>query len=189
MAREQGAALHARGHGRLYLGSFISLGENLRVSGSIGAAREAFYSAFDFSAGRGSAEECLTNARLALLEAGERNVEAARENLARCDALLARGNGWRGCSGFVALARAATAFAEGQTDEAENLFGNAIEIFQRYSLAFDEAEALRIWGRALADQYPARALEKCDAALEIFTTRDVGRAWIERVLADRNGSK
>ena len=187
MAREQGADLHARGHTRIYLGSFINLGENLRVAGSIGAAREAFYSALEFSAGRGIGEECLTNARLAILEAGERNVEAARENLARCDALLARGNGWRGCLGFVMVARAATAFAEGRTDEAENLFGNAIEIFQRYSMPFDEAEALRIWGRALADQSPSRALEKYDAALEIFTTREAGRAWIERVLEDRHG--
>lgn len=56
----------------------------------------------------------------------------------------------------------------------------------RYHPPFQQAEALYRWGRALlASGDLTRALEKFDAAIDIYRTRGAGEPFVERILADR----
>jgi tetratricopeptide (TPR) repeat protein len=125
-------------------------------------------------------------ARLAILEAGDGRVDEAIKLIGRCEELLDQGNGWRGYRGYVPMASGALAVAGGRIGEAEARFMEAIEVFDEFSLRFEEAETLYMWGRALRDGDARRAVEKYDAALEIYTRRGIGQAWIDRLLADRN---
>jgi DNA-binding SARP family transcriptional activator len=161
----------------------LDLGVVQWATGATESARETFDAALALMAGRSPTDECETNARLAILEAWEENSTKAAGHLLRCEEILARGNGWRGYLGNVALARAVVAAGDGRFDDV--LFSEAIDIYRRYGLPFGEAEALHMWGRALVASDAKRALEKYDAALEIYTSREIGKAWIERVLAER----
>jgi tetratricopeptide (TPR) repeat protein len=98
--------------------------------------------------------------------------------------ILENGEDWRGLVGAVARAEAVTAAAEGKSQDAERQFEKAGEIFRRYHVPFEEAEALYYWGRALnASGEHARANEKIDAAIEIYRRCGAGERWIERVEA------
>ena len=186
MAQEQMVQLRSRGHVFVELMSMVMLGGTQWAAGEAERARDTLQSALNLSQGRSASIECETLARLAVLEAGDRNVEVGAEHIARCEKLLAQGNGWRGCLGFVSRAKGATAAKGGRLSEAETLLAEALGIFHQYGTPFEKAETLHLWGRALADSDPKRALEKYDAALEIYTSRDVGKAWIDRVFADRS---
>ena len=65
--------------------------------------------------------------------------------------------------------------------------------FQGYCLPWEEADSLQYWGRALlAAGERARAIEKFDAAIEIYRSRGAGTRFIEYVTADKRraeGSK
>jgi tetratricopeptide (TPR) repeat protein len=98
---------------------------------------------------------------------------------------MAQGNAWRAFAGYLARAKGAIAVARGRVDEAESLFTDSIDVFRRYGIPFEEAETLRAWGGAVATEDPKRAIEKYDAALAIYTSRDIGKAWIDRVQAHR----
>jgi tetratricopeptide (TPR) repeat protein len=153
--------------------------------GDVDRARANFHSAIEILGGRCLTDEYAARTRLAILEAWDGHVSEAAKHLSRCDEILAQGNGWRGFLGMVGMAKASVAAARGRLGEAESLFAEAIEVFRKYGLPFAEAETLHLWGRALFEIDPKRALEKYDAALEIYTTREIGRAWIDRVLTDR----
>ncbi len=93
---------------------------------------------------------------------------------------------WRGLAGKVSLAEAVVAAAEGKYEEAEAQFEKSIQIFRRYHVPFEEAEALHYQGRALnASGELAQANEKLDAAIEIFRRCGAGERWVERVEADK----
>lgn len=178
--------LRARGH--LYIEAFhaVVLGATRWAAGAVDSARVSLLSALDsVQRGRFVALEGQTHARLAVLEAGDGHVGVAVEHIARCEKLMTQGNGWRGFLGVVARAKAAAAAANGRLSEAESLFADAVTTFRQYRLPFEEADTMHMWGRALADTDATRALEKYDAALDIYTSRGVGRAWVDRVLADR----
>jgi tetratricopeptide (TPR) repeat protein len=123
---------------------------------------------------------------LALLYAEMGRPHEARPHLERCRETLAQGEDWRGLVGRVALAEAAVAAVEGRLQEAEQQFEKAIEGFHRYTLPWEEAEALHLWGRALlATGQRERGLEKLDAAIEIYRRHGAGHLWIGRVEADK----
>jgi truncated hemoglobin YjbI len=97
---------------------------------------------------------------------------------------FARQQFWLRLAGKVSLAEAVVAAAEGKYEEAEAQFEKSIQIFRRYHVPFEEAEALHYQGRALnASGELAQANEKLDAAIEIY--RRCGESWVELVEADK----
>ena len=76
--------------------------------------------------------------------------------------------------------------AQGEYAVAETHFEKAIATFKRYCLPWEEADTLQCWGRALlAAGERARAIEKFDAAIEIYRSHGAGMRFIDYVLADK----
>jgi ATP/maltotriose-dependent transcriptional regulator MalT len=163
------------------------LAKLFRVRGDAGAAEAMLQSVL--AAGIDGPDILFTltaSTELALLHAENGRPDDAAPHLLRCHEIVAQGEDWRGLAGRVALAEASVAAAEGHTAEAEPLFEQAIDVFCRYALPWDEAEALHLWGRALfRTRRRAAAPEKFDAAIEIYQRHGAGRAWIDRVETDR----
>ncbi len=119
------------------------------------------------------------------LVAAGRVAEAA-EHAARARALVDAGREWRGRVGDVVETEAMVAAAEGRLTDAEEGFARAVDIDRRYGIVWSEAHALHEWGRALLRAgEPARAMEKLDAALDIYRRAGFGPRWLERVIADK----
>jgi class 3 adenylate cyclase len=113
-------------------------------------------------------------------------VDAARQELARCHEIIALGEDWFGLSGSVMRAEAVVAAAEQECEEADADFQKAIHIFRKYQVPFEEAEALYYWGRALnASGAHDRANQKLDEAINIYRRCGAGERWVERVEAQR----
>lgn len=94
---------------------------------------------------------------------------------------MAAGENWCGLAGFVVLAEAVLAAAEGRPKDAGAQFEKAADTFRRYQVPFEEADALYYWARALnASGEYARANEKLDAAIAIYQRWGAGERWIER---------
>jgi tetratricopeptide (TPR) repeat protein len=125
-------------------------------------------------------------AELALLLADAGRPKEASPHLDRCRELLGGEEDWRGATGRVALAEAAALVAEGLVEVASERFHAAIEVFHRFSLPWDEAEAWHRWGRARLDagDRPG-ALERLSQSLELYQRHGAGRRWVERVLSDK----
>jgi ATP/maltotriose-dependent transcriptional regulator MalT len=135
--------------------------------------------------GQHVAIELATRADLALLLAQAGDPEGARVHLARCREILAAGEDWRGRAGRVALAEAVTLAADGHPREADNVVGRAVDIFRRYGLAWDEAEALHAWSgmlRAAGDR--RAAADRLDTAIALYQRLGAAERWIERLRAD-----
>ena len=78
------------------------------------------------------------------------------------------------------------AAAQGEYAAAETNFEKAIATFQHYCLPWEEADTLQHWGRALlAASERARAIEKFDAAIEIYRSHGAGTRFVEYVMADK----
>ncbi len=140
--------------------------------------------------------EVAIRADLALLCAESGRADEAEPHLARCRQVTTNAEDWRGLAGRVALAEAAVVAAvgagprtrldAGALQEAETHFRRAIDIFRRYTLPWDEAEALHLWGQALLNtRRRSAAIEKLDAAIEIYRRHGAGQPFIDRVEADR----
>ena len=128
------------------------------------------------------------NARqeLALLYAQTQRSEQAHPHLARCREVMAGGEDWRGLAGHIVRAEAVVAAAEGRFETAHEQFANAVEIYRRYQVPFEEAETLHYWGRALlAAGSSVQAVEKMDAAMELYRRHGAGERWIDGVHVDR----
>jgi DNA-binding CsgD family transcriptional regulator len=127
----------------------------------------------------------VASTELAILHATTGRVRDAMAHLARCRQILGKGEDWRGLAGRTALAEAVVAVGSGDLGEAGLHFDRAIATFQKYSLPWDKAEALHLWGRGLMKvRRRAAALDKFEAALEIYRRHGAGQAWIDRVEAD-----
>ncbi len=123
--------------------------------------------------------------RVAYLVADGRVGEAS-EIATRLRALIDAGREWRGRAGDVAVTEATVAAGEGRLEEADERFAQGLEVVRRHGLVWSEAYALHQWGRALLRAgEPARAVEKLDAALEVYRRSGFGPRWLERVLADK----
>src|SRR5207302_2041417 len=72
----------------------------------------------------------------------------ARQHLEQAKGLAAGTEDWRGLAGRLALAEAVVLWAEGQDQEAEGRASAAIEVFRRFVLPWDEADAQRRVARA-----------------------------------------
>ena len=112
--------------------------------------------------------------------------DAAQSHLVRCHEILASQEDWRGLAGAVARAEAVVAAAENRIQDAETFFERAIATFTRYSLPWEQAETLLLWGRAIAAGDERRANQKFDAAIEIYRRYGAGERWLERVQEARS---
>jgi tetratricopeptide (TPR) repeat protein len=122
-----------------------------------------------------------------LLDVAQARCAPAREQAAHAWALLAGDEDWRGLAGRVEMTEAAVRAAEGDLPAAEAGFARAIEILRRFSLPWDEAEALLLWGRALGRAGErTRAVERFDAALSIYDRCCAGPHWRDLVQRERS---
>ena len=133
--------------------------------------------------------ELETRAALVLVYADLGRIGQAAPHLNRCREISENGEDWRGLVGAVARAEAVVAAAEGKYEDTEVQFEKSVQIFRRYHVPFEEAEALHYWGRALnVSGEHGRANEKLDAAIEIYRRCGAGERWAQRVEADRQSS-
>jgi tetratricopeptide (TPR) repeat protein len=129
--------------------------------------------------------EMRSRTALSLLHVVQEQAERARPHIARIREIMAGGEDWRGLAGYAACSEAAVAAAAGRFDEARPQFARGIEIFRRYQVPWEEAEALSYWGRALvAEGEKELAVEKFKSAIDIYRNHGAGQQWIDRVMAD-----
>jgi class 3 adenylate cyclase len=129
--------------------------------------------------------ELATRAELALALADAGRPGDAATHLARAEELLAGNEDWRGVAGRVHLARAAMLAAE-DSPQVESAFGAALDVFDRVSLPWDQADGLQRWGHfRLAAGDRSGAQEKFAQVLEVYQRIGAGSPWIEPVVADR----
>jgi class 3 adenylate cyclase/tetratricopeptide (TPR) repeat protein len=119
---------------------------------------------------------------LALVRLEQGNPDDARGHLERGRDLLDPPEDWRGLSGRLALGEATLAAAEGRLEESEARFREAVDVFRRYHLPWEEAEAHLLAGSALrrAGQLE-EAAERFAAAAETYRRVDAARPWLERM--------
>jgi DNA-binding SARP family transcriptional activator/energy-coupling factor transporter ATP-binding protein EcfA2 len=99
--------------------------------------------------------EVMLRAELAVLGVETGRLQAARSHLDRCQEVLRAGEDWRGRAGRVAVAAGLLAAADGRHADAEAALAGALSTFRAHALPWEEAEALRLWGRHAdaADRY------------------------------------
>lgn len=127
---------------------------------------------------RAASELATVCAEIGHFAEAEQLVERVRD-------ILAGGEDWRGLAGRAALAEGAVALAAGHA-EGDSHFEEAIEVFRRYSLPWDEAEAFEVWahiGRRLHRGRSRRALvnEKLDCARAIYERIGAAGPWLDRL--------
>jgi tetratricopeptide (TPR) repeat protein len=126
--------------------------------------------------------EIRTRPQAALLAVELGQYGKAVEHLEICRGILKAGENWRGWTGFVNRAEAVVQAGIGKLEDAEEHFQKAINNFERYSLPWEVADTFHLWGRALLSVGEnASALEKLDAAIDIYRRHGGGQRWIDRV--------
>lgn len=114
---------------------------------------------------------------LALIACTTGHLEKARRHVMRSQEILAGGEDWRGLVGSVIAAEAAATFDE-DPDAAGRRFEQAIAIFRRYTLPWDEAEALTSWARGLLRVgRKAAAAARLEAAGTVYRRHGAGAPW------------
>jgi tetratricopeptide (TPR) repeat protein len=124
--------------------------------------------------------------RLAQLYAETKRPSEAAEQVARCQRIMAGGEDWRGLAGGVARANGIIEAARGNFDIALQEFEGALAVHQKYHLAWEEADTLQSWGRALAavgDK--TSATQKFEAAIEIYRSRGAHQRFVDHVMTDK----
>jgi DNA-binding CsgD family transcriptional regulator len=127
---------------------------------------------------------CRVELALHMAEAGR--LSEASPHIARMREILAEGEDWRGLAGRAALAEAAIAAAQAEHEVAAKHFEHALEVFRRFSLPWDEAEASEIWARSCRGFYRGRGrrafvADKLQAARAIYERIGAGQPWLERL--------
>jgi DNA-binding SARP family transcriptional activator len=107
-----------------------------------------------------------------------RSADAGPE-LERCRELFAAGDRWGAREGDLELAEATVAAADGQ--DAGRRFAAALDIYARYGVVWDRAEAFEQWALALSPHDPAGAATMLDRALELYDRHGASALWHERV--------
>jgi class 3 adenylate cyclase/tetratricopeptide (TPR) repeat protein len=149
-------------------------------------ARELLRAALPPLAGQQLAGELYGCVELVLVAADLGRPGEAENELARCRNIVDSGGDWRGHVGRVALAEATSAAAGGDVAAADTHFERAVENYRTYRAPWEEAEALHLWGRALAASNPEAAADRLDAALGVYRRHGAGAFWHDHVLADRD---
>ena len=125
--------------------------------------------------------ELMLRAELGRYLAEHGDLEAAMEQLARCEDIIAVGEDWRGRAGHVALARGAVAAARGDEQGADTAHRQALGTFALHRLPWWRAEALLAWARWLtaAGRAEAAATRRL-AALDVYAGIDAPQRWRDR---------
>jgi DNA-binding CsgD family transcriptional regulator len=160
------------------------------TSGNYEAAIGAFTRALELADEGCTGVEMRDRPGLAVAYAAQGRLDEARAEVDRCREIMALGEDWRGAAGCVILADAVLAAAGRRMEDAEGLLEQAIEILRRYQLPWNEADGLLLWAELLSahgHRYRAPALERVDAAIDIYTRHGAGQPLIDRALAIRQG--
>ena len=163
------------------------LGMLHRLEGDAEGARELLEAALAIALDGGEKiHEIWTRAELAVLLADIGEVGDARTQLSAAQASAVENEDWRGLVGRLALAGGAVLSAEGAVDDAEASFAAAVEIFRRFSLPWEEAEAERRAGllRLHTGDRPG-AVQRFAGAIEVYRRHGAGRRWIEPLVAEK----
>lgn len=130
-------------------------------------------------------QELFSSGELALALGAAGLTSEALPHLERCRQILATGADWYGMNHIVSFAEAVVA-AGHDLDLAEEHFEKAVEKYHRVELVWRESDVFYYWGRALLEAgREVRAVEKFDAALEIYRRIEAAQPWIDRVMRDR----
>jgi tetratricopeptide (TPR) repeat protein len=158
-----------------------------RFGGELTQAVQVLQQALEISVDGGDIpRELTTRSALATMAADAGDAAQALPHLVRCRQILSVGENWLGIAGSVERAEALAAAAQGRSAVAETQFERAIANFQDYCLPWEEADTLQYWGRALlAAGECTRAIEKFDAAIEIYRSRGASTRFIDYVMADK----
>jgi DNA-binding CsgD family transcriptional regulator len=114
----------------------------------------------------------------------------AHTHVARCREIISTGDDWRGLFGRMARAETAIAMMEGRDEEALHCSDQAIALFRRYSLPWDEAEALAGQGH-LQDKLGAskRSAQSLDNAAALYRQLAASLAWASAAQTPNSGRK
>jgi hypothetical protein len=127
-------------------------------------------------------------ARVALAVTIAEAVDApeALPHLQSCRQIVAAGENWFELAGSVERAEAVVSAAQAKHAVADPHFEKASATFQHCRMPWEEANTLQNWGRALLSAgEPARAIEKLDAAIEIYRSHGTGKPFVEYVMVDK----
>jgi tetratricopeptide (TPR) repeat protein len=165
-----------------------------RFTGNHAKAVQVLQRALDISVDSGDIlYELATRSSLATMAADAGDASEASPHLQRCLQIVSAGENWFGIAGMVQRAEALVAAAQGKYERAEDQFKKTTATFEQYCLPWEQADTLQFWSRALlAAGECARAIEKFDAAIEIYRSRGAGARFIEYAMADKmraQGSK
>ncbi|MHB8513131.1 MAG: BTAD domain-containing putative transcriptional regulator [Actinomycetota bacterium] len=136
-------------------------------------------------------ERCLPPAMVAtsfisVIEADQNNLEAAELHLDRARKIMDRGHGWQGYTVWPLLAHACVASVKGEHAESDSLFERALSATEQFHMELDRTEALKLWGRWLAKRGDrGRAVERFDAAIELYRSMGVAQRFCDVVAAER----
>jgi tetratricopeptide (TPR) repeat protein len=184
----QSERFRTTGNRQQELWAMFDLARLHRFTGELAQAMQVLQRALEISLDSGGILfELITRSALATMGADAGDAGEAVSHLQRCRQIVGAGENWRGLMGSLERAEAVVAAAQGEYTVAETHFEKAIAIFQNYCLPWEEADTLQYWGRALlaAGDRP-QAVEKFDAAIEIYRSRGAGARFIEYVMADKN---
>lgn len=157
-----------------------------RARGDVAAAADHLRHAFAAGVeGPNMLLEIRAASELAIVCAEIGHLAEAEPLMERIREIFAAGEDWRGLAGRAALAEGAVALAAGSAGAGSH-FERAIEVFRRYSLPWDEAEAFEVWahiGRRLHRGRSRRAFvsEKLDCARAIYVRIGAAQAWLDRL--------
>jgi tetratricopeptide (TPR) repeat protein len=177
----------------LEMGNFIEAcvldrwrAEAARLTGDIAAARQVQDAVLTVRPGHRSVGPLIhLDAALTEFESdrpaeGRNHIEAAR-------AMVADPDDWRGVAGRLAVAEALSEAARDNLSGAETSFEDAITVFRRLGLPWEEAEAFLLWGRTLTRKGDAsRAAERFDAAAGVYRRCQAPPRWLQRLAAERS---
>jgi class 3 adenylate cyclase len=112
--------------------------------------------------------------------------EAAAPHLDKALETLPLGEDIRGLAALSQKVTAMHAAATGETDLAWSSFAESVDVARRYALQWEEADANHMWGRALLDAGNLiGAIERFNAALDVYARIGAKPFWSERVVADK----
>ena len=160
-----------------------------RFTGERAEAVQVLQRALSISVGSGDiAIELIARSLLATIDAAD--TPEALAHVQRCHEIASAGENWLGLAGFVERAEAVVAAALCEYAAAETHFEKAIATFQRYCLPWEEADTFQYWGRALlAASERTRAIEKFEAAIEIYRSHGASARFIDYAMVDKRSAE
>ncbi len=158
------------------------LARTVRLRGDHAQADGLLEAVVDVLADRGVRPvEVAARLDLALGRLEQGDVAGGREQLERIRAVVERIEVWRGLAGRMALAEGVLSWSEGDAGQGSARLAAALDLFRRFHLPWEEAEAW-LWHSRLrsAAGDATGAAAGLDAALAVYQRLDAGPAWVER---------